>query len=189
MVVLGDPAMPGLGMCREHTIRALEDRKRGAARRIYHDTLKGWVRNTKPANAVTAAMRRTGALKWKVKHVEPYGWRRCVAKAKSTGKQCRRWAEHHLGRKTCKFHGGRGKGPWNSWKRGDPRLVPIARKRAVKEEAREKAKFARDLRAQRGMLPLSTGFRVERPQPKSMYDQFLEGGRGPPRKRDSWSPY
>jgi hypothetical protein len=142
LVIVGDASMPGLGMCVQHTIRALEQRNPGAAKRIYRDTLLGWTRNSQPGRTVIDAMRRTGALKWKVKHVEPYGPRRCVATAKRTGRQCRRWAEHHLGSKTCRMHGGRG-AKFSGLRKGDPILIRQAALRGEKQHQRELKRAAR----------------------------------------------
>lgn len=66
--------------------------------------MKHWPRDITRANVVAAAMRRAGLLH-KVKYTRP---RRCRALAKSSGQQCRRWAER--GSKRCYLHSGRGKG-------------------------------------------------------------------------------
>jgi hypothetical protein len=183
LVIVGDASTPALGMCQQHTIRALEARKPGAAKRIYRDTLLGWPRNSQPGRTVIDAMRRTGGLKWKVKHVEPYGPRRCVATAKRTGRQCRRWAEHHLGSKTCRMHGGRG-AKFCGLKKGDAILIRQARIRAAKQEKRDAAKRAQAQRAANDMLPASVGYRPAPAPTRSLFDDFKSHHR----PKSGWNP-
>jgi len=75
------------------------------------------------------------------------------------------------------------------------RLKPGSPKRlALEAKVDRKAK----LRAQKwemkkrylagGLYAPSVGFKAERLEPRSMYDEF-RSGRGPGRKRDDWNPY
>jgi hypothetical protein len=169
LLIIGDAVVRPLGKCREHVIEHLEALRPGAARRLRRDTLKGWERNVGPMRRVDDAMQRAGLKAGRLKYVAPHGPRRCRAKAKSTGKQCGRWAERNL--VTCYLHGARG-GQFGGMKRGDPRIAASKRRTALKEAAREARKLASQRRAEAGLYPTSVGFRQERPAPSNLESFF-----------------
>jgi hypothetical protein len=185
LCLVGTATDPALGMCRDHAIGWLEDRRTGAAAAIRGNSMRGWRRNFGPGLTIVRAMWRAGLIKFGG-YQAPYGRRQCKATSKRSGKRCRQWCLRDM--TTCKFHGALG-GPYGKLKPGDPELARLKRLQAEKKYKAEQVKIERQRRWLAGMLSPRTGYNREKPQPQSLYDQFREGGRGPPRKRDSWSPY
>jgi hypothetical protein len=171
LVIIGDAATPGLGLCHQHAIVRLEQRKPGAEKRIRRGTMRGWVRNTGPMRAVWGAMMRAGLIRNKPIGLA-HGPRRCKARAKSTGVRCKRWAAKNS--VVCRVHGAKGKGPWNSAKRGDPILARQARIRAEKQHRRDQARLERQRRWAAGMLPMSARFPEQKPLPTDATPMELE---------------
>jgi hypothetical protein len=183
LLITGDPVQEPLQLCFHHLVAKLEQRAPGAARRIYRDAYKHWTRSTSAMVRTTAAMRRLGLIK-RSPFPRAYGPKRCRAKSKRSRLRCKKWALKGSG--VCHMHGSARPETRGHAARG--RSAQIASDRARRQHDRERKKAARAARAGNNMLPLSVGFRQERPQPQSMYDDF-RSGRGSGRKRDDWSPY
>jgi hypothetical protein len=187
LCLVGTATDPALGMCRDHAIGWLENRRPGVATAIRGSSMLGWRRNVIPGLAVVGAMRRAGVLKFPRVFPAAYGPRRCKAMSKRTRQRCKCWCIREM--KTCSMHGARG-GPFGKFNRpGDVRLIPHRQRQAEKRHKAEQAKIERQRRWLAGMLPMRTGYKAEKPRAPSLYDQFREGGRGPGRTRDDWNPY
>jgi len=163
-----------MSYCDQHTRGALEALFPGAKRRLLGDRWKTWKRSTAKGLAVLEAMRRAGAIP-KRKPDRPTPNTQCTARSRRSGERCKNWRAH--GTPVCRMHGAGGKGPWNSWKRGDPRLAKVRKLKQTKNLARRQRWAERQERRTAGLLPLSIGFKPC-PEPPRTLEQEFRSGRG-----------
>jgi len=99
----------------------------------------------------------------------PPSHRLCVATSKRTKARCKRWALR--GEKVCVLHGGRG-AEVKRLKPGDPKRIALQAEVDRKAARRAATWQAKKQRLAAGLYPLHVGFQSERPQPRSLYDEF-----------------
>jgi hypothetical protein len=150
----------------------------GARARILGDAFRGWKRNPVPGLEIMRKMIRAGLVDLSRSTGRGHGPRQCIARAKSTGARCRRWAL--VGLTVCGKHGGHG---LRVLRMSPEERVEWRKANNIKKMERARKRAERAARQQAGLLPASVGFdsvkinryASETNEPTDMETEFKSG--------------
>jgi hypothetical protein len=149
--------------CHKHLADLLDAMAPGTKRKIIGNAYQGWERNYRNGYAALQRMRRLGLVP-KYTISKPPANRQCIARSKQKHRRCLQWALP--GKTVCRHHGGFG---------GNKKLSKLSPEaKQAKYLARMQRWHDREARKKTGLLPLTTGFKPESPQPTSLEEQFRQ---------------
>jgi hypothetical protein len=171
----------GHQVCAQHLCDVLEDRFPDIKKRFWPAEHRNrWRRNVAPMRMMLGKMRRMGLIAKRPGVPRPPDHLRCTARCIGSqrpwrsGKRC--WNYRIEGARTCRHHGGsspaarKAKRLAGTLQRSTAAIR--ARQRAASFAEHERRRLLREARAARGDLAPGIGFKLEKPQPRSLYDEF-----------------